>query len=449
MTQFVLPAVFALLLPFAAAGDDLQSLLEQACKKHEAPGALAAVIRDGKIVGVGAWGVRSLGGDPVEADDLAMIGSCGKSVTRLLIARLVDDGRLTFASTLGALLPDVAVRAEYKAVTVGDIIGHRAGLPAYTEIGPRITPQLFNRKGSPREQRAAFIAHLLQEQPAAEPGTRFVYSNAGYALLGHIAERLAGRPYEDLVAAEVFKPLGMTSARIGLPTEAPGRAALTGHRRGPSGYQPGERPPALPTLAPAGLMSCSISDFARLAGALVGVESHPPTGFLKPATAQKIRELRPGGGKSAGEGVPFFGGDGYYTAAFALWPSQKLGIVVATNAGENDAVCAAVLEAVRAKYAPNATPVPVEESSEAGPPVVPLGILFDARDAGDIQITEVTADSIAARAGVKAGDRLLAIDGVALSEIPAGRLRERLAGKQVVLTLERDGVKREVTLTRP
>lgn len=449
MTRFVLTAVFALLLPFAAAGEDLRSLLERECKKHQAPGALAAVVRDGKIVGVGAWGVRSLGGDPVAVNDLAMIGSCGKSVTRLLIARLADDGRLTFASTLEALLPDVAMRDEYKAVTVGDVIAHRAGLSAYTEIGPRITPHLFNQQGSPQEQRAAFIAHLLQEQPAAAPGTRFVYSNAGYALLGHLAERLAGRPYEDLVAAEVFKPLEMTSARIGLPTEAPGRAALIGHRRGPSGYQPAGRPRALPTLAPVGLMSCSISDFARLAGALVAVESDPPTGILKPESARRIRELRPGGGKLAGEGEPFFGGDGYYTAAFAIWPTQKLGIVVATNAGENDAVCAAALEAVRAKFAPSATPVPVEEGAAAGPPVVPLGILFDAREAGDIRITEVTADSIAAKAGVKAGDRLLAIDGVAMSEIPVRRLRERLAGKRVVLTLEREGAKRDVTLTRP
>ena len=66
------------------------------------------------------------------------------------------------------------MRADYKPVTLANLISHRGGIQPYTQIGPAMTPIIFELQGSPVEQRAAFAAHLLDEEPAAPPGTRFV-----------------------------------------------------------------------------------------------------------------------------------------------------------------------------------------------------------------------------------------------------------------------------------
>lgn len=440
--------VWLVVFAAAAPGDtvDLKELMAPVCKEHAAPAALAALIDGGKIHGLGVWGVRKLGGEPAAIDDLSMIGSCGKSVTRLLIGRMIDQGRLTPDATLGKLMPDVNMRDDYRGVTVAQLMHHRGGIQPYTEVGPERTPVIFALNGPPREARAAFLAHVLSEAPAAKPGTRTVYSNAGYSLLGHIAERVADVPYEALIEREVFAPLRMKDSRAGLPSDAPPKPHLVGHVRAGAGYRPAQREMRLGVFAPAGMMTCSIADFARLAGTLAAVEAGAPGEYLKPETARLIAELTPGG---PSEGVPFFGGDGQYTAAFALWPSRKLAIVVASNAGDNDAVCAALLEAIRAKYAPDARPVPREDGPGAPPDGPRLGISLRMADEGEAEIAAVEPGSAAERAGLKEGDRVVAIDGVKIVDIPQDKLRAALAGRRIVFKIERDGKPLEIAVVRP
>ncbi len=442
------PAVVALVLFSTMEPRDVSKLIDEVRVAHQAPGAVAAVVQDGKIVAIGAAGKRSIDGEePAQVGDVTMIGSCGKSATRLLIGRLADQGKLKLEDTLAALLPDVPMNAAYRDVTLAQIIGHRGGLQPYTEIGPLRTPHLFKLSGAPRERRAAFVAQVLSEEPVAPPGTREEYSNAGYSLLGHVAERVADRPFEELIRAEVFEPLGMRGAYVGVPHQAAERdkTYLRGHVRRPSGYErPQQTPPPLHVFAPAGMMTCTIEDFARLAAALCAAEAGAGD-FLSGKTAAAIRELRPGGGM---EGVPFFGGEGSYTAAFALWPSRKLAIVVGTNAGDNDGVCAATLEALRAAIDPDAASVPMPLADDGPRPAnrPRFGFMLDARSADDVRVREVTPDMPAARAGLKAGDRILAIDGVPFSDIPQEKLRDHLAKPKITLRIERDGQQLDITM---
>lgn len=425
---------------------DVGPLLKAVVEKHNAPGALAAVVKDGRIEAIGAAGVRKLGGEPAAVGDLSLIGSCGKSVTRLLLARLVDQGKLRFEDMLEKLLPDVKMRDEYRGVTLAQIMAHRGGLQPYSEVGPRRTPFLFSLSGAAREQRAAFVAHLLMEEPSAKPGTREVYSNAGFCLLGHIAERLTNIPFESLVEREVFAPLEMKDSFVGRPTARPGRPQLTGHRRASEGYVASTEGIELAVMAPAGMMTCTIGDFARLAGTLAQIEGGAASKFLKPETAKQIGEATPGGFE---EGVPYYGGDGNYTAAFALWPRQKLAIVVESNAGDNDAVCAAAIEALRAKFAPEVRAVPQEEGPGGRPSGPRLGISIRASNPDDVKIDSVEPGSIAEKAGLKAGDRILAINGTPMSEIPQEKLRPSLAGKQVKFKVEREGKTLDLVIERP
>lgn len=424
---------------------DLAPLLSEVREKTHAPGLAAAVMRDGALSGAGVTGVRQLN-EPaaVERGDLLMIGSCGKSLTRLLIGRLVDRKLLSFESTLKELLPDVPMRDEYARVSVADLLAHRGGIQPYTEIGPRRTPRLFELTGTPREQRAAFVAHVLNEPPAATPGARMVYSNAGYGLLGHIAERLLKQSFEDALRAEVFEPLAMKSAIVGLPNSGPGRTGLFGHRRDGQTYRPvAEAREPLAAIAPAGMMSCSIDDFARFAAQLAANEAGKPGKFLSDGTARKLREARPG--DHDGEGEIFFGGEGTYTAAFALWPSRGVAIVVGTNAGDSDDVCEAAIDAIRAACAPDiaARRAARDDPAANGPR---YGFMIRADDSGRWTVDRVEAGSAAARGGLKAGDVITAIDGEALDNIPEEQRGDRLRKSPLKLSVERDGRSVELLL---
>lgn len=443
-------AVFFAAPAFSSDPRDLAPVLEKVRETTKAPGLAAALIRDGKLVGVGVAGVRKLG-DPqkVERGDLLMIGSCGKSLTRLLIGRLMDKGLLRIDSTLRELLPDVEMRDEYTRVTIANLIAHRGGIQPYTDIGPRITPKLFQLTGTPQEQRAAFVANLLSEAPVAAPGTREVYSNAGYGLLGHIAERLAKRPYEDALRELVFEPLNMKSAVVAMPNSTPQRTGLTGHMRDGDTYRPAPRVrEPLAAIAPAGMMSCSIDDFARFAAVLAACEAGKPDGFLKPETVAAIREARPGGGSI--DAVPFFGGDGLYTAAFALWPSKGTAIVVGSNAGESDEVCQAAINAVRAACAPELSKPPAgmgggpRDTGDADRPKYGFSIRTD--ESGNWHVQDVNPDSPASRGGLKDGDQIVEINGTPLGKIEPDNRIEQVRKSPLKLVVLRDGQRVEIEL---
>ncbi len=432
----------------AAQPRDLNQSLSAVCEKLGVPGAAVAFVRDGEITAVGVAGVRQLGEkQPVQRGDLLMIGSCGKALTKLLIGRLVDRGLLQLDATLAELLPDVPMRDEYKTVKLADLMAHRGGIPPYTEIGPKMTPQLFNQTGTPTEQRAAFIKHLLNESPVAKPGTRFVYSNAGFALLGHIAERASRKPYEDTLREFVFEPLGMKSSFVDMPNSEPGRAGLVGHLRAGNAYEPmrkGWKPPA--TMAPAGMMSLSIDDFARFAAALAACQAGKPNDFLKPTTAELLREGQPGG-----EGAAFYGGDGFYTAAVALWPSKGVAIVVGTNAGENDQACDEIIKMARETCAPDLASGAAggAASADSNRPRYGFKIRTEGSESGDTMTIESVESGLPAdRAGLKTGDRVVAINGDAIDKLTPEKRAEALRQPELKFTVERDGKRIDIAMKR-
>jgi CubicO group peptidase (beta-lactamase class C family) len=419
---------------------DIHYILEEVRDRTGIPAIAAAVSRDGQIVAEGAVGVRALGSPaPVSPGDRFLIGSCAKSMLRVLVGRLADTGLLSFDTTLEQALTGVPMLAEYRDVTIGQILNHKGGIPPYTQIGPRLTPWLFELKGTAVEQRASFAAHILNEPPAAPPGSQEIYSNAGYGIVAHVAERLAGRPWEELLAQQVFTPLAMSSAMVGLPTSPENQDGPRGHFRNETGYEltKGWRQ-VLPPIAPAGMVSCTIGDFARFAGKLALINWGKPGDLLKEATAARVAASTPGGGPQ--DGVPFFGGEGTFTAAFALWPSRGLAIVVQTNGGESDNVCQAAIEAVRQRVAPDAPAFVLPFNRN------PHGVTFFDRKENDWIVDDVADGGSAAKAGVQIGDRLSKLNGIPIEEMDLQARVQALRSDRVTLTVRRGDQDLDVTL---
>lgn len=435
----------------AAGPLDLGPALAPIQSRTGMPAIAAAVFRDGTIVGRGIVGTRAIG-DPAAAriEDPFLIGSCAKSMMRVLVARLVDRGLLRFETTLADALPDVPMREEYRPVTIAQVLAHRGGIPTYTMIGPKRTPWLFELTGSAVDQRRAFAEHVLQEAPAGGPGAEMIYSNAGYGLLAHIAETRAGRPWEQLVADEVFRPLGLATAKVGYPTSDTDTVGVHGHFYGEQGYErvPKPRTPLAP-FSPAGMVSCSIEDFARLAGFLVTTEAGASTDVIRKESAQQIAGAIPGGGD---EGATFYGGEGTFSAAFALWPSLGLAIVVQTNGGDADDVCTAAIEAVRALVAPDARQSPdlAAMGGGGGPggdsgPRGGLGIRFRAVNEV-LEVEGVAPGSPAESVGIKPEDRVEKINGKAVGDLMPQQAIEELRRDTVVLSVKRGDRSMEFTL---
>lgn len=241
---------------------DLAPLLEPIRKDQGVPALAALVIGGRETRGAGAVGVRRRGSeDPVRITDRFHLGSCTKSMTATLIGRLVEKGTLSWSTTIHDVFKDPDIHGVWKAVTLEQLLTHHAGAP--NAIPPALFGKLWLHDGTPVEQRRTLVDGILGRKPEAPPGTKYIYSNAGFCIAGAMAEKATGTPWEELMRREVFKPLGMGSAGFG----PPGTEGTLDQPRGhfadgtPAGVGRGADNP--PSIGPAGRVHASLGDWAK------------------------------------------------------------------------------------------------------------------------------------------------------------------------------------------
>jgi len=258
--------------PGPVAVRDVSALIEPVLEKHDLPGMAAAVVADGRIVAIGAAGVRRRGGpERVTTDDRFHVGSCTKAMTATLCAILVQEGKLTWDTTPEQVFPDLreGFRPEFRKVTLRQLLTHRSGTPKDLDRGG-LWGRLRRFDGEPTEVRRLLVQRVLGQAPECEPGTKFVYSNAGYAIAGHVAETVAGKPWEDLMREKLFMPLGMKSADFEAPGTKDANDQPRGHTASGKPVEPGPDADNPPALGPAGTVHCSIADWARFVALHLG-----------------------------------------------------------------------------------------------------------------------------------------------------------------------------------
>ena len=108
------------------------AIIEAIRKKHDVPALAMVVLKDGQIRDRAATGVRKLGDTTlVTTNDLWHIGSCTKSMTATLAARLVDEEKLTWTTTIAEVFPELKgkMNPQYETVTIEQLVMHRGGVP--------------------------------------------------------------------------------------------------------------------------------------------------------------------------------------------------------------------------------------------------------------------------------------------------------------------------------
>lgn len=347
-------AAFVCCVPARAADpkpDDLSSLLEPLRAKHDLPALAAAVVVGGKIKAAGAVGVRKQGADArVTVEDQFHLGSCTKAMTATLIAKLVEDGKLTWDTTLAQALPELAegMHEGFRSVTIRHLLCHRAGVTHEPWPPGMNSFEVHGLPGSPRQQRWEYAKRMLAAPPEYEPGSKYVYANAGFAIAGAIAEKTLDKPWETLIQELVFTPLGITSAGFGAMGTA-GKIEQPWQHHYENGkivaVEPGPLADNPTAIAPAGTVHMSVTDWARFVADQVN-EGKKKDRLLKPENYRTLHQAPFGGDYAFGWVIaprPWAKGDalthaGSNNSNFAVvWAAPKRGfaVLVMTNiAGE-------------------------------------------------------------------------------------------------------------------
>ncbi|WP_305096083.1 serine hydrolase domain-containing protein [Croceibacterium aestuarii] len=189
---------------------ELTGFLEEAMQQLEVPGAGLALIQDDRIVWEGGLGVRAVGSDaPVDKDTSFMIASNTKGMATLLLATLVDEGRLKWDQKVTEVYP--AFRLGSQETTDKVLIEHL--ICACTGL-PRKDMQFVFNTGATTPASDTF-AQLAATQPTSGFGEVFQYNNlmasaAGY-IGGHILypQMELGAAFDRAMEERIFEPLGM------------------------------------------------------------------------------------------------------------------------------------------------------------------------------------------------------------------------------------------------
>ena len=298
--------------------------LVHAVRREVGVPALAVAAVQGDDILVATAGTRRLSApDTVSVRDRFYVGSVAKQMTNVVLGTLVDEGRLTWTTTLAEAFPALrdSMDPSLRGVTLLQLLQHRSGLEPYTDYLERIGELTF--PGDAAAQRHRFVARLLSRPPASPPGSKYLYSNAGLAVAGAMAEQVTGQPWEVLVRQRVFEPLGMTTASFGLPVDtAPDQP--WGHTSDSVSVTPvpDDFPRLPPALQPAGGVSMTIADLARFAR--MQLQAARGRGrLLKPETFDTI-------GVSAETIVS--GSNTAFLAEFRMLPDENLAVVSIANA---------------------------------------------------------------------------------------------------------------------
>ena len=301
---------------------DLPALMNAA----DLPGLSIALVRDGKVAWVRAFGVKdSKSKAPVTDETVFEAASLSKPVFAYAVMKLVDSGRLDLDKPLNQYLPgdyDVGPDPRLSQVTARRVLSHTTGFP--------------NWRGGDANLKIYFT-----------PGEKFSYSGEGFVYLSKVVEHITGEKLNDFMRRTVFDPLGMTSSSYVWQEKYD---SLKTSRHNALG-EPSPQIKATPNAAAS--LHTTARDYARLIVAIMngtGLKPETHKNMLTPqirvdeggsnTTARPADKLSSTIGwglgiglQTTGDGVSFWhwGDNGDAKAYFIAYPRQKVGFVMFAN----------------------------------------------------------------------------------------------------------------------
>ncbi len=294
------------------------------------PSASLAVVKDGKIAYVQAYGDARL--DPRTAAQPQMrysIGSISKQFTAAAILMLDEEGKLSLDDPISKYVPGLTRGNE---ITIRELLAHTSG---YQDFWPQdYVPPLMLQPISAD----GIMDRWARKSLDFDPGTQWQYSNTNYVIAGVIVEKVSGMPLLQLLNKRIFSPLGMKSVADTNENKLP-PTDPTGYLRyalGPLHPAPKE---ARGWMFAAGELAMTAEDLAAWDISMIQQT------VLKPASYKEMETevlLKNGVGTRYGLGVRVISMDGHrvlehggevsgFTAENIVMPDDRIAVVVLTN----------------------------------------------------------------------------------------------------------------------
>jgi CubicO group peptidase (beta-lactamase class C family) len=222
------------------------------------PGIAYGVVADGELVHAGGLGESFAGGPAPQAGTAFRIASMTKSFTASAIMLLREDGVLRLDDPAQRYVPELRglrlPAGDSRPVTIRQLLTMTAGFPTDDPWGDR-------QQGMPLSSFDELLA-TGGVRCCWAPGTRFEYSNLGYAVLGRLITAVTGSGYEAAIRDMLLSPLGMTATGFAAEEFSPARVAR-GYRREESGGWLELVPDSSGAFAPMGGIYSCVRDLAR------------------------------------------------------------------------------------------------------------------------------------------------------------------------------------------
>jgi CubicO group peptidase (beta-lactamase class C family) len=335
----------------AVAEPDLHRTIARVLRRWPSAGLAVAVVRKGSPPRFLCHGVADIAsGSPVGEHTVFRVGSLTKPLTAVAVMQLVEQGRVDLDAPANDYLRAfrlVPAKADLRPATVRHLLTHSAGVGYWRRRSDLL---LHPGVGSGDLARSIVpLGELYRDglPVDVEPGTRWAYSNHGFAALGQIVEDVSGEPLDKYLRAHVFAPLGMADTDLVLSEWLRGKLA-TGYtfRRG---RLVAVRSREVPTPGSGGVYSTA-SDMARFVASLLSGGAGEHGRVLAPdSVASMFRpHFRPDP-RVAGAGLGFdrheergrtlIGKTGIlsgFLSAIGMAPDEGVGVVVLGNTGGLD-----------------------------------------------------------------------------------------------------------------
>ena len=309
-------------------------------------GIVAGVMVDGDLMWAQAFGWADRDArTPMSTASISRTGSISKSVTAVLMMRLLDEGVIGLDEPVERYLPAFASvkdrRVDAPPVTFRHLASHTAGLirePQWPDavVGPI---ELWDKR---------IVESLLLTAYDSVPGARYQYSNIGFGTLGLALAKAAGRPFMEMVRTEVLEPLGMTGSEFVVAGEKLEVRLAAGYVVGQDGSidggQPAREHAGRGYKVPNGGVYSTVADLGRFMGAMSGV---PGLQILSEESRREALSIQTPENPNRGYGLGFSvqideqgrkiashgGSVAGYTAHMAFDPEVRIGVVLLRNYG--------------------------------------------------------------------------------------------------------------------
>ncbi|WP_441001184.1 serine hydrolase domain-containing protein [Fodinibius sp. SL11] len=251
--------IFAKQTQEESIGKDIDSLkvtVDSLLRENNIPGAGIALVHKDSVIWSGGIGYAEYEDKkPLTADHLFRVGSISKTFVAMGIMQLVEEGTLNLNDKVQELVPEVEIKNPWQQtdpVRVKHLLEHTAG------FDDMHFSEFYNTQDSPNVSlKKALSINPKSREVRWRPGTRYSYSNPGYAVAGYIIEKVTGQSYEDYLRDNILKPLGMMQSSFAY-SDSVKKALSTGYK---GEYEPVEYQHIY--LRPAGMLHSSPADMAK------------------------------------------------------------------------------------------------------------------------------------------------------------------------------------------